>query len=51
MKNRNTVWKFFKGLVKFFFKILLILIWMVLRLVEIILGHLTPFLKKLISNH
>jgi len=51
MKTRNLVWAVLKGLVKLLLRILLILLWLVLRLVEIILVHFNPFLKKLISNH
>ena len=51
MKKGNPIWSLIKAICKLVFKILLIILWTLLRLVEITLEHLNPFLKKLINNH
>ena len=49
MKSRNIIWKLVKGLLKLVFKITIILLWGLLRIVEVFLQHFNPFLKKLIT--
>lgn len=50
MKKRVVFWKILKSLLILAFKIFIVLLWGTLRLIEIILQHINPYLKKLLSQ-
>jgi hypothetical protein len=49
MEKRVTFWKILKWLLILVFKIFIVLLWGALRLIEVILQNLNPYLKKLIT--
>ena len=49
MKKRVTFWRILKWFLILAFKIFIVLLWGTLRLIEVILQHLNPYLKKLIT--
>ena len=49
MKKRIVLWKILKRLSILLFKIFIVLLWGTLRLIEVILQHINPYLKKLIT--
>ena len=49
MKKRVVFWKILKWFLILVFKIFIVLLWGTLRLIEVILQHINPYLKKLIT--
>jgi len=49
MKKRVVFWKILKSLLILVFKICIVLLWGILRLIEVFLQHFNPYLKKLIN--
>ncbi len=49
MKKRVIFWRILKWFLVLAFKIFIVLLWGTLRLIEVILQNLNPYLKKLIT--
>lgn len=51
MKLKKLIWGFFKWVFKLLFKILVVVLWGVLRLAEVFLIHFNKWLKERIDSH